>query len=116
VDYLRTVLPPENIVHHCANESHIGGRKAMLATVKKKQMGQVTGFPDLLVLTFQGAVFFEVKAEGNYATQAQKDVHAAIKRLGGKVGIVRSVDDVREYLQLWGIGFCESVPVRGVIE
>lgn len=109
VAWLKLVLPPECIVHACANESHLSGRAAMLATVKKKSAGQVTGFPDLLVLPFAsaGALFLEVKAKGGRLSEAQKDVHSALRRLGYPVVVVRSIDDAREALIALGVGFRE---------
>lgn len=109
VSWLRLVLPGDCLVHHSANESHLAGFKAMKATQRKKADGMVPGFPDLVVLTYDPIrpVFFEVKAEGNYATPAQKEVHAKLSRLGYHVAVVRSIEDVRECLQDWGIGFRE---------
>lgn len=110
VKWLRTVLPRECIVHACANESHLSGKAAMLATVKKKAAGQVTGFPDLLILPFSsvGAFFLEVKAEGGRLSEAQKEVHAALRVLGYRVAVVRSIEDAREALVEFGVGFREK--------
>jgi hypothetical protein len=108
VAYLRAVMP-DALVHHAPGESHLSGKKAMMATVRKKANGMVTGWPDLIVLPYAtvGAIFFEVKAEGNYATPSQKAVHAHLERLGYRVAVVRSIDDVRECLRAWGVGFSE---------
>ena len=118
VAYLKQVMP-DAVVHACANESHLRGEAAMLATVRKKAQGQVTGFPDLLVLPYATAtapvMFFEVKAPKGSASPAQREVHARIRRLGHKVAIVRSIDDVRDHLILWGVGFAEKIPLRGTI-
>ena len=51
----------------------------------------------------------EVKAKGNYASPAQKEVHAELTRLGYHVAVFRSIDDVRKCLQEWGIGFREKI-------
>jgi len=116
VAYLHSVMP-DALVHHSPGESHLPGKKAMLATVRKKANGMVPGWPDLIVLPYAtvGPLFFEVKAEGNYATTSQKAVHAHLERLGYRVAVVRSVDDVRECLRDWGVGFAEKIPLRGAI-
>ena len=116
VAYLHSVMP-DALVHHSPGESHLSGKKAMLATVRKKANGMVPGWPDLVVLPYAnvGALFFEVKAEGNYATPTQKAIHAHLERLGYRVAVVRSIDDVRECLQNWGVGFVKKIPIKGVI-
>lgn len=117
--YLRQVLPDAEI-HHSAGESHIKGRGAMLATVKKKRMGMVPGWPDLTVFPFStlGPFFLEVKAEGGRVEKTQAECHARLRRLGYRVAVVRSIDDVRETLQGWNIATIENtanIPMRGSI-
>ena len=116
VAYLHSVMP-DALVHHSPGESHLSGKKAMLATVRKKANCMVPGWPDLVVLPYAnvGALFFDVKAEGNYATPTQKAIHAHLERLGYRVAVVRSIDDVRECLQNWGVGFVKKIPIKGVI-
>lgn len=108
VNWLRVVMP-QAVVIHVANEHFKRGTAGILAANRQKAMGALTGAPDLIVLPFAnvGAFFLEVKAEGNYATPAQKEVHAKLRHLGYHVAVVRSIDDVRECLQEWGIGFQE---------
>jgi len=103
--YLRAVLP-DAIVHHGASEGVRGGRAGMLDGAKRAGMGQVTGWPDLIVLPWAnvGPVFFEVKAPSSYPTEAQSELHDRMRALGYRVGIVRSVDDTRAMLAAWGIG------------
>jgi len=101
VAYLRAILPPDNIVHHSANEGVRGGVRGALDGKRRKEMGQVAGFPDILVLTYRGALFFEVKAEGGRVDASQKAVHEALQKMGYRVAVVRSVDDVEEALNDW---------------
>jgi len=101
VTYLRAVLPPDNIVHHSANEGVRGGRSGVLDGMRKRDMGQTAGFPDLVVLTHRGALFLEVKAEGGRVSPAQHEVHDRLRAMGYRVAVVRSVDDVRETLREW---------------
>lgn len=108
VDYLRSVMPWA-IVHHCKNEINKRGQHIQIELANAKRKGAVTGFPDLLVLPYAniGALFFEVKAEGNYATTEQKAVHEQMRDLGYRVAVVRSIDDVRDALAEWGVGTTE---------
>lgn len=117
VDHLRAVMPWA-IVHHCRNEINKRGKHIAIELANAKRKGAVTGFPDLIVLPYAnvGALFFEVKAEGNYATDSQKEVHQQMRDLGYRVAVVRSVDDVRESLAEWGVGTQELVQYRGVVE
>lgn len=103
VDYLRSVLPAECVVHHCRNEINKRGGHIARELAEAKRLGAVAGFPDLIVLTAPGALFFEVKAEGGYPSKSQKEMHARLAALGFPVAVVRSVDDVRESLAAWGV-------------
>ena len=106
VEYLRSVLPAGCMVHHCKNEINKRGKGIAIELAKAKRKGAITGFPDLLVLNYAnvGPCFFEVKAEGNYATDTQKEVHEQLRALGYRGAVVRSVEDVRESLRKWAVG------------
>ena len=116
VSYLRTVMP-DAIIHHAKGEIKKSGTSIRNELAQAKRNGALPGFPDLVVLPFStvGAIFFEVKAEGNYASKAQKEMHEHMRKLGYRVAVVRSIDDVRECLMEWGVGFSENVPFRGKI-
>jgi len=101
VAYLRAVLPADNIVPHSANEGVRGGRSGVLDGMRKRDMGQTAGFPDLVILTHRGALFLEVKVEGGRVTPAQREVHERLRAMGYRVAVVRSVDDVCETLRAW---------------
>lgn len=113
VDWLRLVMP-DAIIHHSKNEINKRGTAIARELAKAKRQGVVTGFPDLIVLPYShvGAVFFEVKAPGRNATEIQKETHEKLRKLGYRVAVVRSIDDARDRLQEWGIGFREVVHVR----
>lgn len=122
VQYLESVMP-DALVHHCRNEiSKRGSGKGWVKNTiafelaKAKRRGVKAGFPDIIVLPYAtvGALFFEVKAEGNYADKKQKEMHALLERLGYRVAVVRSIDDVRESLASWGVGFVEKIQKAGV--
>ncbi len=117
VNWLRRALPGGTIAHHARNEIKRGGFTFAKEQAKATELGSVTGFPDLVVLpnSHTGPLFFEVKAQRAYASPKQKEIHAAIVRLGYHVAVVRSVDDVREFLRLWGIRYVENIEHRGVV-
>ena len=104
VQYLE-LTQPAWIVHHCKMEINKRGKAIQIEIAKAKRKGSKVGFPDLLVLPYAhiGPLFLEVKAEGNYASTAQKDMHKRLRALGYKVAVVRSIEDVQETLAGWGI-------------
>lgn len=75
----------------------------------KRMDGEVSGFPDLLVLTAKGpprCAFLEVKRpkaslSGDHARR-QADCHAALAADGHHVAIVRSFDDALTAIKEWG--------------
>ena len=109
VDYLRLQYP-RAITHHCRNEINKRGANIARELARAKQLGAVAGFPDIIFLPGERVAFFEVKAEGNYASPAQKAVHQAMADLGYFCAVVRSIDDVKEALSDWGI----SAEIRGL--
>ena len=96
---------PAWIVHHCKMEINKRGKAIQIEIAKAKRKGSKIGFPDLLVLPWAhiGPLFLEVKAEGNYTSAAQKDMHERLRALGYRVAVVRSIDDVQDKLHAWGI-------------
>lgn len=107
VKWLRAVMPSGTIIHHSMNEHQKRGKAGMLAAQRNKTAGVFTGFPDLIVCTFSDVFFLEVKAPKGRVSDNQKVCHQMLEHLGLKVGVVRSVEDVREFLQRSNIGFKE---------
>ena len=105
VQWLR-IQYPNYIVHHSANEGNRGGRKGVMDGARKKAMGQVRGFPDIIMLGWAkiGPVFFEVKAPKKYAEKHQKALHEKLRDLGYRVAVVRSIEDTKEALNGWLLG------------
>ncbi len=110
LDFLRAVLFGNPVIHHSPNELGLSGAAAARQVAKHKHLGMTSGFPDLVAFTFHGPLFFEVKAEGNYPTPAQRAVHADLERMGYRCAVVRSIDDVRVALARWGIPTRETEP------
>jgi len=98
--YLRLQYP-QAVVHHSANQTDVRGQAIARAIAKQKLMGMVVGFPDLMMLHEGHFYGFEIKAEGGYASPAQRAVGAAIIVAGGYWAVVRSIDDVKEKLGEW---------------
>lgn len=68
-----------------------------------KMAGAVAGFPDLAVIHTEGRIgFIEVKAEGAYQQQTQRDCEQRLMDLGHRYAVCRSLEDVEETLARWG--------------
>lgn len=104
VQYLRAVLP-RALVHHSANEGQQGGRRGAIAGAIRRGQGQIAGWPDVTVVLPEPfrPVFFEVKAPGGSVSPVQRALMVQLEALGCRCAVVRSVDEVREALALWGI-------------
>lgn len=108
IKWLRAVMP-HAMIHHSVNEGNRSGKAGMLDGVRKKNAGMMPGFPDLIVLPYAttGAFFIEVKAAKGRVSPVQDEVHGMMERLGYKVCVAKSVDDVRDFMRASGIGFNE---------
>lgn len=92
VQTLRTVLPPDAIVHHSANEIR-GGTDAQRAQAINVGMGVHPGFADLLVLSEGRLLFLEVKSKTGRLSETQEAFRDAVQAQGLAWALVRSVDD-----------------------
>ena len=108
VSYLRTVLP-DAVISHARNEGNRSGVAGIRDGVRGKAMGVCPGFPDLVVYWSGNVLHFEVKTTVGRMTDAQKVMEERIWREGHPYAVVRSVDDVRERLAVWGIATREVV-------
>ena len=98
VDFLRGAFPGA-IVHHSAGE-RVGAR----AGARARDMGQVAGFPDIILILPEGrTAFFEVKAPGGRIAPVQDVFLTRMGALGHRCAVVRHVDDVRAALSDWGM-------------
>jgi len=89
------------VIHHSPNQTDVSGKLIARTIAKQKMMGMVVGFPDLMMLHKGRFYSFEVKAEGGYASPAQKAVGEAIIASGGYWVVVRSIDEVKEKMEEW---------------
>lgn len=104
IAFLEAVLPG-SVVFHPANEVPLRGAAVKRAIAKAKWNGTKPGYPDIICHHGGRTVLFEVKAEGNYLTKEQRSMRDALEAQGIPYAVVRSVDDVKEALDDWGIEF-----------
>lgn len=112
LSFLRVAMP-DAVIHHSPNELNLRGDKVAkaIAQNKAKGLGMRPGWPDLEVFHNGTPYFFEVKAEGNTQTPAQKDIQAELQAQGIRYAVVRSIADVRECLSEWGVATKEKGPL-----
>jgi hypothetical protein len=73
--------------------------------------GLTAGVPDLAVIAPQGRIYWlEVKAEKGRVSDAQLAFHIELQGRNHDVAVVRSIEDVSNAFQIWGI------TMRGVIQ
>lgn len=84
---------PGAVIHHSANQVERGGKRAMMEVARKKRMGMLPGFPDLLLFWRGHALLIEVKTPSGRLSEAQKALHARLEAQGWPVHVCRSVDD-----------------------
>lgn len=102
LNYLRLQFP-KAVITHAANESGRGGKAGVRYGSRNKSLGQMRGFPDLIMLHRGGLYTFEVKAPRNYPDDHQRAAGAAIEANGGYWAVVRSIDDVKAVLAAWEV-------------
>jgi hypothetical protein len=99
VQYLRLVLPGALVIHP-AN----GGKRSAREGAEFKRMGVLAGTFDLIIVTQDGRLcFLEVKDAKGVMSAPQKAFGASLDAAGVPWAVVRSVDDARRVLSLWGI-------------
>jgi hypothetical protein len=103
IRYLRAQLPVGAIIHHSPNEGVRGGRAGAIDGKRRKEMGQLAGFPDIFIMLGDRCFFVEVKAEGNGLTKDQRAFRDHCKAQGVPFAVCRSIDDAAETLREWGL-------------
>ena len=112
IEYLETALPGA-VVFHPSNELPLKGKQVARAIAKAKWNGTTPGYPDI-ICHWQGmTMLFEVKAEGNYLSTAQRDMRDRLEGQAIPYAVVRSVDDLQEALA--DFEHMAAVPLRGVV-
>ena len=107
VEYLRAVLPGA-LIWHTPN----GGKRSKREAAELKRMGVLAGVFDIAILTpldgsfypADGALYFlEVKGKRGVLSDPQMEFGAALDARGIPWMVVRSIDDTRLALSLFGI-------------
>ena len=118
-DLCRMVLHPSVIAHHSANERH-----GAAAGGKAKAMGQLSGFPDwMLMWTVEFSSrplrvgFIELKSATGRMSSEQKDFRERIDTIGGNAvgaewALCRSLDEFTATLKAWRVPMKAGVRAR----
>lgn len=103
LDLIDLVLPGDAIYHHSPNELDMAGPEAARQIAKARKLGTKPGWTDIEIV-WQGRFYaVEVKAPGGKLSQAQAEIHAAMRRAGAKVATVSSITEMKEVLDQWGL-------------
>jgi hypothetical protein len=104
VEWVRTIAP-DVLIFAVPN----GGLRSKAEAARLKWTGVVAGVPDLAVIAPSGkAHFLEVKTPTGRLSDDQREIIAALGRLGSPFMTVTSIDDVRRAFSCWGIQTRES--------
>lgn len=80
-----------------------GGYRRKTEAAIFKGLGVVAGVPDL-ILIHQGLVYgLEIKTSTGVVTLPQQQTHAALRRAGATVEVVRGLDEALRQLEKWGL-------------
>ena len=79
------------LVMHIPNQSTRG---------RQRWAGLMPGAPDLVAIKRGRVVFLEVKTEKGKVSEKQSEVHELLRLHGMEVRVVRSVDDIVDFIQL----------------
>lgn len=97
IAYLDTVLPPNIKAVGVSNNP-----RSKITGAMEKARGMRKGFPDILLTgAFHGLL--EVKREGSYLRPEQRDWRDWCADHQVPYAVVRSIEDVQETLESWGI-------------
>ena len=103
VEYLRTVIPGA-LIWHTPN----GGKRPKREAAELKRMGVMPGVFDISIVFGRRIYFLEVKTPKGRMSDTQEAFGVELDAQGISWGIVRSVDDARRALSLWGISTREA--------
>lgn len=99
MDWLAVILPAGWFAMHVPNKP-----RSAVQGAKEKAMGARKGWPDLQLVGPHATMhFLEVKAEGGRLSPEQRGIHDRLRALGFRVAVVRSLDDVTDTLNEWGV-------------
>jgi hypothetical protein len=102
VALVRRAYPQAEVIHL---ENETFGRLTQAQAAAKRADGMRLGAPDLITAWPGGKiVWLEVKREkGGVISDAQRDCHARLRRMGFHVAVVRSVDEAKAAFKAAGV-------------
>lgn len=104
VDYVRAVAP-QCLIVAIPN----GAQRTASGRPANAVPGLTPGVPDLAVIAPQGKIFWlEVKAEKGRVSDAQLAFHLQLQARSHDVAVVRSIEEVKNAFEIWGIETRES--------
>ncbi len=104
VEYLRLVLP-DALIFHPAN----GGKRGKREAAELKRMGVLAGVFDIAIISGDARIcFLEVKAPKGVLSDPQEAFGVALDSAGVPWAVIRSIDDARRALSLFGISTKEA--------
>ena len=89
-------------------------KQSALQHVREKARGIRAGTPDILILVPGLAIWAELKAGKNTASELQEEVGAAIIATGHRWEVIRSVEELRCYLDACGVALSNMAFVRAL--
>ena len=97
--YLNIALSSDSVWFHPMNE----GKRGFQAQRDFKDLGAMTGIPDI-VLAHQGRAYtIELKAPNKYPSPEQRIAHQRLRESGVPVVVAHSLTDVVLALESWGV-------------
>jgi hypothetical protein len=94
---------PDLVVLHIGN----GGYRRPIEAMRLKGLGVLPGAPDLLIVAGAHPYFLEVKPDPEdgrgTVSDAQKNVHARLKKAGATTAIVWGAHEGIRVLEQWGL-------------
>jgi hypothetical protein len=106
VEWIRLVAP-DLIAFHVPN----GGYRTKAEAARMKWIGVLAGVPDLVLLGRDGKIWLiEVKAEGGALSADQRAIRDRCVALRIPYVVAKSIDDVRQAFEIWGIETREAKP------
>lgn len=100
---LDLTLPRDAVWHHSPNELDMHGPEAARAQAKARSMGTRKGWPDIEIMWAGRAHFIELKVGRNKLNDGQQHVGDMLVRAGARHAVCRSVGEVQDVLQKWGM-------------
>lgn len=93
--------------NHSPNEGNRGGAKGAIDGLRRKEMGVLAGFPDILFIGLTKAgkadhFMAEVKTAKGTVASNQKALHERLRALGWDVYVVRDIAEMQEIYRARG--------------